>query len=106
MRKISGDYLPLHSKYFSALLVDNQSFDVVRDTATAVFNLMQVGFEYVMETTISYIARRKLQEILRKMDEDAKRLQETREIVNQTDAHQKDQKQLRKAGNTRRWQPV
>ena len=67
---------------------------------------MKKGFDYAIETAISYLARRKLQAILRKMDEDAKKLRETKEMMNQTEMYQEDLEQPRKAGNARRWQPV
>ena len=67
---------------------------------------MKQGFDYAIETAISYLARRKLQAILRKMDEDAKKLRATQEMMNQTEVHQKALEQPRKAGNARPWQPV
>ena len=43
--------------------------------------LLYRGFQFVMEKTVSYIAKRKLDEILKQFEEDAKKSQEAQEAM-------------------------
>lgn len=59
----------------------------------ASFLLVKKGFEYVMEKTVSYFAKQKLQAILDQLQEEAKIFQENQGIANQTDVKPHDPQQ-------------
>lgn len=46
------------------------------------------GFQFVMEKTVSYIARRRLQAILKQFEEEAKKAQEAERAVKSTEEQQ------------------
>jgi hypothetical protein len=50
--------------------------------------LVYRGFQFVMEKTVSYIARRKLQAILKKFEEEAKKAQEAQGVIKPMEVQQ------------------